>query len=405
MNVLDRFLKYVSFDTGSDAASKTIPSTAKQKKLGEFLVAEMRQMGISDAHMDEFGYVYGSIPANTEKSAPKIGLIAHMDTVADVPCGDIKPRVVENYDGGDILLSAEKNIVLSPAEYPDLLKYTGGSLVVTDGTTLLGADDKAGIAEILAAAEALLASDAPHGDVKIAFTPDEEIGRGPDKFNVPEFGADYGYTVDGGELGELEYENFNGADGRVVVHGRNIHPGTAKGQMVNAQLLAMEFNALLPAAQIPAHTEGYEGFFHLTDMKGDVEHAELSYIIRDHDSEKYEEKKKLFCSIGAFLNEKYGAGTFEVSTTDCYANMKEKILPHMEIISRARAAMERAGVTPKVQPIRGGTDGATLSFMGLPCPNLCTGGHNFHGRFEYIPVKSMEKVVEILLHILYGAVL
>ncbi|MDD2956697.1 MAG: peptidase T [Oscillospiraceae bacterium] len=405
MNVLDRFLKYVSFDTGSDSASKTIPSTAKQKKLGEFLVAEMQAMGIFDARMDAFGYVYGSIPANTEKLAPKIGLIAHMDTVSDVPCKNIKPRVVENYDGGDILLNAEKHIVLSPKEYPDLLKYVGGSLVVTDGTTLLGADDKAGIAEILAAAEALLSSHAPHGEVKIAFTPDEEIGRGPDQFDVPGFGADYGYTVDGGELGELEYENFNGADGRVIVHGRNIHPGTAKGQMVNAQLLAMEFASLLPAAQIPAHTEGYEGFFHLTDMKGDVEQAELTYIIRDHDKAKYEEKKRLFCSIGAFLNEKYGAGTFEVSAVDRYANMKEKILPHMEIIERAQAAMQRAGVQPKVQPIRGGTDGATLSFMGLPCPNLCTGGHNFHGRFEYIPVESMEKVAEILLHILYSAVL
>ena len=266
MNVLDRFLRYISFDTGSDAASPTIPSTEKQKALGQFLVSEMLQMGIKDARMDEFGYVYGSIPANTNRCAPKIGLIAHMDTVSDVPCKHIRARVVEEYDGGDILLNQERNIVLSPAEYPELKKYRGQSIVVTDGTTLLGADDKAGIAEILSAAETLLQSDAPHGEVRIAFTPDEEIGRGPDKFDVSGFGADYGYTVDGGELGELEYENFNGADGKVLVHGRNIHPGTAKGQMKNAMLLAMEFNALLPSFEIPAYTQDYEGFFHLTDM-------------------------------------------------------------------------------------------------------------------------------------------
>lgn len=402
MQVLDRFLKYISFDTGSDAASPTIPSTEKQKALGQFLVSEMLQMGISDAHMDEQGYVYGSIPANTQKPAPKIGLIAHMDTVSDVPCGNIKARVVERYDGGDILLNAEKNILLSPDQYPDLLKYKGDSLVVTDGTTLLGADDKAGIAEILTAAEALLASDAPHGEVKLAFTPDEEIGRGPNAFRVSHFGADYAYTVDGGELGELEYENFNGADARVLVHGRNIHPGVAKGQMKNAMLMAMEFNAMLPSFEIPANTEGYEGFYHLTDMRGDVEQAELCYIIRDHDAQKYQQKKQLFCSIGAFLNEKYGQGTFEVAVTDSYANMKEKILPHMEIIERAKAAMQKAGVQPRIQPIRGGTDGATLSFMGLPCPNLCTGGHNFHGRYEYISVQSMEKTTQILLNLIYG---
>lgn len=403
MQVLDRFLKYISFDTGSDAASPTIPSTEKQKALGQFLVSEMLQMGISDAHMDEQGYVYGSIPANTQRPAPKIGLIAHMDTVSDVPCGNIKAQVVEQYDGGDILLNAEKNILLSPNQYPDLLKYKGDSLVVTDGTTLLGADDKAGIAEILTAAEALLASDAPHGEVKLAFTPDEEIGRGPNAFRVSHFGADYAYTVDGGELGELEYENFNGADARVLVHGRNIHPGVAKGQMKNAMLMAMEFNAMLPSFEIPANTEGYEGFYHLTDMRGDVEQAELCYIIRDHDAQKYQQKKQLFCSIGAFLNEKYGQGTFEVAVTDSYANMKEKILPHMEIIERAKAAMQKAGVQPRIQPIRGGTDGATLSFMGLPCPNLCTGGHNFHGRYEYISVQSMEKTTQILLNLVYGA--
>ena len=402
MQVLDRFLKYISFDTGSDAASPTIPSTEKQKALGQFLVSEMLQMGISDAHMDEQGYVYGSIPANTQRPAPKIGLIAHMDTVSDVPCGNIKAQVVEQYDGGDILLNAEKNILLSPNQYPDLLKYKGDSLVVTDGTTLLGADDKAGIAEILTVAEALLASDAPHGEVKLAFTPDEEIGRGPNAFRVSHFGADYAYTVDGGELGELEYENFNGADARVLVHGRNIHPGVAKGQMKNAMLMAMEFNAMLPSFEIPANTEGYEGFYHLTDMRGDVEQAELCYIIRDHDAQKYQQKKQLFCSIGAFLNEKYGQGTFEVAVTDSYANMKEKILPHMEIIERAKAAMQKAGVQPRIQPIRGGTDGATLSFMGLPCPNLCTGGHNFHGRYEYISVQSMEKTTQILLNLIYG---
>ena len=403
MNVLDRFLKYVSFDTGSDESSPTVPSTEKQKALGQFLVSEMLQMGISDAHMDEFGYVYGSIAANTQQPAPKIGFIAHMDTISDVRCKDIRPRVVENYDGGDILLNQELGILLQPAQYPDLLKYRGNSLVVTDGTTLLGADDKAGIAEILTAAELLIQSDKPHGEIKIAFTPDEEIGRGPDHFNIPYFGADYGYTVDGGALGELEYENFNGADGRVIVHGRSIHPGTAKGQMKNAMLLAMEFNAMLPASEIPACTEGYEGFFHLTDMSGNVEQAELTYIIRDHDKEKFQRRKQLFSAIGAFLNEKHGQGTFDIAVIDRHANMKEQIIPHMEIIHRAKAAMQEAGVEPVIMPIRGGTDGATLSFMGLPCPNLCTGGHNCHGRFEYIPVQSMEKVVQILLNLAYGA--
>lgn len=396
MQVLDRFLKYISFDTGSDAASPTIPSTEKQKALGQFLVSEMLQMGISDAHMDEQGYVYGSIPANTQRPAPKIGLIAHMDTVSDVPCGNIKAQVVEQYDGGDILLNAEKNILLSPNQYPDLLKYKGDSLVVTDGTTLLGADDKAGIAEILTAAEALLASDAPHGEVKLAFTPDEEIGRGPNAFRVSHFGADYAYTVDGGELGEIEYENFNAAAATVKVRGLNIHPGSAKNKMKNAALLLAEFIGLLPAAETPAHTEGYEGFFHLCEMSGDESSAEAAYIIRDHNREKFETRKVLMQQTADFMNQKYGAGTFTLHMTDSYYNMKEKLTDHMSLIHNAEAAMQKAGVTPKIVAIRGGTDGARLSYEGLPCPNLSTGGLNFHSIHEFIPVRSLEKMVEVL---------
>ena len=398
MTVTERLLHYVSFDTQSDESSETCPSTAKQKLLGEALVEEMRALGIADARIDADGYVYGSVPGTP--GAPAIGLIAHMDTSPDCSGRDIKPRIVE-YTGGDIALN--ENTVLSPEDFPILSRSIGKHLIVTDGTTLLGADDKAGIAEILTAVEELLAEGGAHASLRIGFTPDEEIGRGPDHFNIPYFGADYGYTVDGGALGELEYENFNGADGRVIVHGRSIHPGTAKGQMKNAMLLAMEFNAMLPASEIPACTEGYEGFFHLTDMSGNVEQAELTYIIRDHDKGKFQQRKQLFSAIGAFLNEKHGQGTFDIAVIDRYANMKEKILPHMEIIHRAKAAMQEAGVEPVIMPIRGGTDGATLSFMGLPCPNLCTGGHNCHGRFEYIPVQSMEKVVQILLNLAYGA--
>lgn len=401
MHVTERFLKLVSFDTTSDESSASCPSTPNQKLLGQELVRQMLELGIADARMDEHGYVYGTIPATGE--GPTIGLIAHMDTSPDASGADIKARITEPYSGGDVVLNEEKGIVLSPAEYPSLARHVGKRLIVTDGTTLLGADDKAGVAEILACAEYLLHCGKPHGTVRIGFTPDEEIGRGADLFDVAGFGADYAYTVDGGSLGELEYENFNGAAAAVEIFGKSIHPGSARGKMVNAALLAMEFNALLPAYQVPACTDGYEGFFHLTDMEGEVEKATLHYIIRDHDAKKFDERKALMEATGRFFNEKYGAGTAKVTITDSYRNMKEKILPHMHIVDSAKRAMEACGVTPMEVPIRGGTDGARLSYEGLPCPNLCTGGENFHGRFEYIPVEDMEKVVELLSTIVLDA--
>ena len=401
MHVTERFLKLVAYDTTSDETSGTCPSTPNQKVLGREIVDQMLQIGIADAHMDDDGYIYGTVPATGK--GPVIGLVAHMDTSPDASGADIKARITEPYQGGDVVLNPEKGIVLSPAEYPSLNGNLGKRLIVTDGTTLLGADDKAGVAEILACAEYLLHCGKPHGAVRIGFTPDEEIGRGADRFDVPGFGADYAYTVDGGTLGELEYENFNGAAAHVEIFGKSIHPGTARGKMVNAALLAMEFNSLLPAYDVPACTDGYEGFFHLTEMKGEVEAASLDYIIRDHDADKFQARKDLMEATGRFFNEKYGAGTAKVTITDSYRNMTEKILPHMYVVENAKKAMEACGVTPKVVPIRGGTDGARLSYEGLPCPNLCTGGENFHGRFEYIPVEDMEKVVEILNTIILDA--
>ena len=401
MNVTERFLKLVSFETTSDETSETCPSTPNQKVLGREIVAQMLEMGIADAHMDDNGYVYGTVPATG--NGPVIGLIAHMDTSPDASGANIRARITEPYAGGDVLLNEEKGIVLSPADYPSLKNHLGKRLIVTDGTTLLGADDKAGVAEILACAEYLLHCGKPHGAVRIGFTPDEEIGRGADLFDVPGFGADYAYTVDGGALGELEYENFNGASAVVEIFGKSIHPGSARGKMVNAALLAMEFNALLPAYQVPACTDGYEGFFHLISMEGEVEKATLVYIIRDHDADKFQARKDLMEATGRFFNEKYGAGTAKVTVTDSYRNMKEKILPHMYIVENAKKAMEECGVAAMEVPIRGGTDGARLSYEGLPCPNLCTGGENFHGRFEYIPVEDMEKVVEILNTIVLNA--
>jgi len=401
MNVVDRFLKLVSYDTTSDETNPACPSSPNQKVLGAEIVRQMLEIGITDAHMDANGYVYGTVPATG--SGPVIGLIAHMDTSPDASSANIQARITEPYTGGDVVLNAEKGIVLSPADYPSLNRNVGKRLIVTDGTTLLGADDKAGVAEIMAVAEKLLHSGKSHGAVRIGFTPDEEIGRGADLFDVAGFAADYAYTVDGGSLGELEYENFNGASASVEIFGRSIHPGSARGKMINAALLAMEFNNLLPAYEVPACTDGYEGFFHLTEMSGEVEQAKLHYIIRDHDAEKYEARKAMMEAAGRFFNEKYGEGTCKVTVTDSYRNMKEKILPHMYIVDRAKAAMEACGVTPLVVPIRGGTDGARLSWEGLPCPNLCTGGENFHGRFEYIPVEDMEKVVEILETIILDA--
>ena len=401
MELTERFLKLVSYPTTSDEGSETCPSTPGQLVLARAIVEDMRAMGIADAYVDDHGYVYGTVPATGE--GPTIGLIAHMDTAPDAKGDDIRARITEPYKGGDIVLNEALGIRLSPQDYPVLLHHTGKRLIVTDGTTLLGADDKAGVAEILTCAERLLRSGKPHGAVRIGFTPDEEIGRGADRFDVAGFGADYAYTVDGGALGEIEYENFNAAAAEVVCHGRSIHPGSARGKMINAAHLAMEFHRLLPELEVPAATDGYEGFYHLTDISGHVEEARLRYIIRDHDAETFARRCRFFQKAADFLNEKYGSRTVEATVTESYRNMKEKILPHMHIVTAAKAAMEACGVTPREVPIRGGTDGARLSYEGLPCPNLCTGGENFHGRFEFIPVEDMEKVVDILERIVLDA--
>ena len=395
-SVAERFLRYVSFYTTSDEYSETCPSTSRQLALGKALVEEMLEMGITDAHMDENGYVYGTVPG--DPTLPVIGWIAHMDTAPGFSGEDIQARTVL-YQGGDLLLNAEKGIYLRTCDFESLANHVGKHLIVTDGMTLLGADDKAGVAEILTAARELLASNEKHATIRIGFTPDEEIGRGADRFDVKGFGADYAYTVDGGALGELEYENFNAAGAVVTFNGLNIHPGSAKNKMRNSQLVAMEFNALLPEHQRPEATEGYEGFFHLTDMQGDETKTTLRYIIRDHDMGKFTVKKQLMADATAFLNAKYGAGTVELDISDSYFNMREKIEPCMYIVERAKAAMQIVGIEPKIVPIRGGTDGARLSFEGLPCPNLCTGGENFHGPFEYIPVEDMEMVVRLLVQI------
>ena len=395
--VSERFLRYVGFDTQSDENSQTCPSTEKQKLLGAALVEEMLTMGISDAHMDENGYVYGTVPGDPQ--LPTIGLIAHMDTSPDASGKDIQAKIV-HYTGGDICLNEEKGIFLRERDYESLQNHHGKHLIVTDGTTLLGADNKAGIAEILSAAEFLLTTKRSHATLKIGFTPDEEVGRGADLFDVKKFGADYAYSVDGGSVGEMEYENFNAAGAKVVFHGLNIHPGAAKNKMVNSALIAMEFQNLLPVQQRPEYTDGYEGFIMLMGMQGEVEQTQLHYIIRDHDMEKFQQKKAVMQAAADFLNAKHGEGTVELQLRDSYFNMKEKIEPCMYIVERAKKAMEEVGITPVVVPIRGGTDGARLSFEGLPCPNLFTGGENFHGRFEYIPVEDMEKSVQLLVQIL-----
>jgi tripeptide aminopeptidase len=398
MKVHERFLNYVKIDTQSVHDAKKIPSSEKQKDLGRLLVEEMISIGIEDAYMDENGYVYGTVKGNTD--APVIGFIAHMDTSPDMPGSGVKPKIIYNYDGSDIMLNDEKQIVMKTEMFEHLSKYIDQDLIVTDGTTLLGADDKAGIAEIMSMAEYLINNpQIKHGTIKIGFTPDEEVGQGAELFNIEKFGADYAYTVDGGEIGELEYENFNAASAKVTINGVNIHPGTAKNKMKNSILIGMEFHNMLPVYETPENTEGYEGFSLLTDMSGNVEKTLLEYIIRDNDIAKFNIKKERFQKIADYLNEKYGQGTIELKLEDSYFNMKEKILPHMHIVENAIRAMENVGIEPKVVPIRGGTDGARLSYMGLPCPNLCTGGHNFHGRFEYIPIQSMEKVVELLIEI------
>ena len=401
MTVVERFLKLVSYPTTSDEASETCPSTARQFTLAQELVRQMQDMGIADAHVDKDGYVYGTVPANCEKDIPVYGLIAHMDTSPDAPGENIRARITEPYDGGDIVLSEEKHIMLSPKEYPQLKNSVGKRLIVTDGTTLLGADDKAGVAEIVTACEYLLAHpEVPHRAIAVCFTPDEEVGKGADHFDPEKFPARAAYTVDGGELGEIEYENFNAAAVTLTVEGVNIHPGSAKNKMKNAILLANQFISLLPAAEAPAHTEGYEGFYHVTDLAGNESQVVLHAIIRDHDLEKFNARKAFVERLTAYLNDQWGQGTFRLEMRDSYYNMKEKIRPHMELIENAKAAMEAVGVEPVIVPIRGGTDGARLSWeRDIPCPNLCTGGANFHGVHEFIPVPSMEKMVQVLVEL------
>ena len=404
--VVEKFLKYVVIDTQSDDAFETCPSTPKQLDLGKVLIEELKVMGIENATMDTNGYVMAEIPSNLKKDIPAIGFIAHMDTAPDFSGKDVKPQLVKNYDGGEIVLNKELNIVLSPEKFPELPQYKGQTLITTDGTTLLGADNKAGIAEIMAFAEFVMNTpDFKHGPIKIGFTPDEEIGRGADLFDVKKFGAKFAYTIDGGEIGEIEYENFNAASVDLVVNGIDIHPGSAKHKMKNAVLIGMELNALLPVFEVPSYTEAYEGFYHLDEFNGDVSKVEMAYIIRDHSREKFEAKKDLMTKSVQFMNDKYGEGTVELKMSDSYYNMEEKILPVLHIVETAKQAMEMANIEPKNVAIRGGTDGARLSYMGLPTPNIFTGGHNFHGKFEYCVVESMEKAVEVMKNVisLYAA--
>jgi len=393
---IEKFLEYVSYPTMSDESSESCPSTKKQLVLANKIVEDLLALGLTDAHVDEHGYVYATLESNTDKNVPTIGLIAHMDTSDAAPDSPISTKIVR-FDGSDIELS--EGIFLSKNDYPSLNRYVGEDLIVTDGKTLLGADDKAGVAEILGAIEYIIQNNVSHGTVKIGFTPDEEIGRGADLFDIKGFGADYAYTVDGGTIGEIEYENFNGASAIAEFSGISIHPGSAKNQMVNASLLAMEFASLLPASETPATTEGYEGFYHLCDFSGSVESAVLHYIIRDHDADKFEDRKEFFEACGRFMAEKYGKDFVKITVKDSYYNMKKMIEPHIYIIERAKQAMIETGIEPNVVPIRGGTDGARLSWEGLPCPNLCTGGENFHGRFEYISVQSMDKITKFLVRL------
>jgi len=401
--ILERFLRYISVDTASDPESSSQPSTAKQLDLSRMLLKELKEMGITDASLDEFGYVMATIPSNlpSGKKVPVIGFIAHVDSAPDAPGEGVNPQIIKNYNGEDIVINSEKNMVMKVEEFPELLKYKGQTIITTDGNTLLAADDKAGIAEIMSAAEYIMSNPQfLHGEIKIGFTPDEEIGRGVDKFDVKRFGAEYAYTLDGGEIGELEYENFNAASAKIFIQGRNIHPGYAKDKMINAIILGTEFNSLLPIEQRPEFTQHYEGFFHIIRFDGTVEEATIQYIIRDHDFEKFDFKKSLIEESVTYMNKKYGAGTFRLELKDQYFNMKKQVEPHYHIVEKAVEAMEMAGVKPQIKPIRGGTDGARLSFMGLPCPNIFAGGHNFHGRYEYIPLESMAKATEVVINII-----
>lgn len=398
--ILDRFLRYVAVDTQSNEESESQPSTAKQLNLLRMLLDELEALGVQ-ATLDEYGYVMATIPSNISSKVPAIGFIAHVDTAPDASGAGIKPQIINEYDGGEIELKGVPGLSLKPSEFPEMLHYVGETLITTDGTTLLGADDKAGVAEIMDAVQYMVEHpDFKHGEIKIGFTPDEEIGRGVVKFDVPKFGADYAYTMDGGEIGELEFENFNAASAKIHVQGRNVHPGYAKGKMKNAILVGMELNSLLPVEQRPEYTEGYEGFFHLIGFSGSVEEADITYIIRDHDRQKFEEKKKTVLDCCDFIDLKYGQGTANPVVKDQYYNMREQVEPHYHVVEKAVKAMEMAGIKPKIQPIRGGTDGANLSFKGLPCPNIFAGGLNFHSKMEFVPLRSMEKASEVILNII-----
>ena len=389
--ILDRFLRYVAVDTQSDPQSESQPSAEKELSLLKMLRDELLDMGV-EAQLDEFGYVMGRIPSNCSEDIPAVGFIAHVDTAPDASGKDIKPQIIRDYDGGDIPLKGVEGLALSPSDFPEMLSYKGQTIITTDGTTLLGADDKAGVAEIMDAVQYIVEHpEFKHGDICIGFTPDEEIGRGVVKFDVKKFGARYAYTMDGGAIGELEYENFNAASACVRIQGRNLHPGYAKGKMLNAILIGMELNSLLPVEQRPEYTEGYEGFYHIIGFEGSVEKAEFSYIIRDHDIDLYEQRKKFIQKCVDFINEKYGEGTATVEIKHQYYNMRKEVEPHYHIVEKAKKAMEMEGIVPLIKPIRGGTDGANLSFMGLPCPNIFAGGHNFHGKLEFVPLESMER--------------
>lgn len=399
-NILERFLRYVAVDTQSDDRCECQPSTAKQFDLQKLLQAELQAMGIS-AEVDEYGYLMAAIPSNTDKKVDSIGFIAHVDTSPDCSGKDVKPQIVENYNGEDIVLNAERNIILSVDKFPELKQYHGKTIITTDGTTLLGADDKAGVAAIMYAVEYLQSNpNIKHGDIKIAFTPDEEVGRGTEHFDVEKFGAKYAYTIDGGEIGELEYENFNAASADITIVGEGIHPGYAKDKMINALSVAIEIDNSLPKKERPQHTEGYEGFYHLVELSGETENATMKYIIRDHDMVAFEARKKTMQQVVDNLNTIYGGNRIKLTIKDSYYNMKEKVEPHYHIVEKAIKAMQQCGVEAKVKPIRGGTDGATLSYKGLPCPNIFAGGHNFHGKYEYLPLESMQKASEVILAII-----
>ena len=403
MTLTDRFLKYVSFCTTSDEETNMTPSTPGQMEFAKYLAAELREIGMQEVTLDENGYVMATLPANVE-GKPVIGFIAHMDTAPDASGKNVKARIVTHYDGQDIVLNAEKNIVFEVAKYPEILDYKGQDIIVTDGTTLLGADDKAGLAEIVTACEYLIQHpEIQHGKIRVGFTPDEEIGQGADHFDVEKFGCDFAYTMDGGAVGELEYENFNAAGCKVKVHGVNVHPGYGYHKMINSMRIANQFATMLPRWETPEHTQGYEGFYHLIAMNGSVEETTLQYIIRDHDRARFESRKREIEHLARKINQEYGEGTVEVELRDQYYNMREKVEPVMHIVTLVEEAMKEVGVTPKVQPIRGGTDGARLSFEGLPCPNIFAGGVNFHSRFEYLPIPSMEKAMQVILQIVQKA--